>query len=66
MTSSPTNEEMLEIYALYKQATVGDVNKGRRTRERRLTSLSQRNYLINSRDILIRSSQFFVWIPGTV
>ncbi|XP_065839965.1 acyl-CoA-binding protein-like [Oscarella lobularis] len=29
LKSSPTNEEMLEIYGLYKQATVGDVNKGR-------------------------------------
>ncbi|XP_015594721.1 acyl-CoA-binding protein isoform X2 [Cephus cinctus] len=26
LTKRPTDEELLEIYALYKQATVGDVN----------------------------------------
>eukprot|EP00118_Oscarella_pearsei_P028672 m.2673 g.2673 ORF g.2673 m.2673 type:complete len:89 (+) comp8837_c0_seq1:53-319(+) len=29
LKSSPSDEEKLEIYALYKQATVGDVNKDR-------------------------------------
>lgn len=28
MTSRPTDDELKEIYALYKQATVGDVNVG--------------------------------------
>lgn len=26
LNSKPTDNEMLEVYALYKQATVGDVN----------------------------------------
>jgi diazepam-binding inhibitor (GABA receptor modulating acyl-CoA-binding protein) len=29
LTKSPTDEEKLEVYALYKQATEGDVNKPR-------------------------------------
>lgn len=29
MKSKPTDEELLEIYALFKQATVGDVNTDR-------------------------------------
>ena len=29
LTASPTNEEMLELYSLYKQATVGDCNTDR-------------------------------------
>lgn len=28
MTTSPSDDEMKEIYALYKQSTVGDVNTG--------------------------------------
>lgn len=28
MTTSPSDSEMKEVYALYKQATVGDVNTG--------------------------------------
>ena len=28
MTVRPTDEELKEIYALYKQGTVGDVNTG--------------------------------------
>ena len=28
LTKKPTDEEMLEIYALFKQGTVGDVNTG--------------------------------------
>jgi acyl-CoA-binding protein len=27
-TKKPTDEELLEIYSLFKQATVGDVNTG--------------------------------------
>ncbi|KAI9557913.1 hypothetical protein GHT06_014665 [Daphnia sinensis] len=29
MTTSPSDDEMKEIYALYKQSTVGDVNTAR-------------------------------------
>ncbi|XP_063788894.1 acyl-CoA-binding protein [Pseudophryne corroboree] len=29
LKSTPTDQEMLETYALYKQATVGDVNTAR-------------------------------------
>ncbi|KAL5005930.1 hypothetical protein ScPMuIL_017088 [Solemya velum] len=29
LTKRPTNEELLEIYALFKQATFGDVNTSR-------------------------------------
>ncbi|KAG8537243.1 hypothetical protein GDO81_024839, partial [Engystomops pustulosus] len=29
LTRTPSDQEMLEIYALYKQATVGDVNTER-------------------------------------
>ncbi|XP_060525042.1 putative acyl-CoA-binding protein [Cylas formicarius] len=29
LKSKPSNEDLLEIYALYKQATVGDVNTDR-------------------------------------
>ncbi|XP_040924900.1 acyl-CoA-binding protein isoform X1 [Betta splendens] len=29
LKAKPTNEEMLQIYALFKQATVGDVNTAR-------------------------------------
>lgn len=29
LTTSPNNEELLELYGLYKQATVGDVNTQR-------------------------------------
>lgn len=29
MTARPTDEELKEIYALFKQATVGDVNVGK-------------------------------------
>jgi len=29
LKSEPTNEELLELYSLYKQATVGDVNTER-------------------------------------
>merc|ERR1712243_78372 len=29
LTQKPTDEEMLEIYSLYKQGTVGDVNTDR-------------------------------------
>lgn len=29
LKSSPTNDEMLQLYGLYKQATVGDVNTDR-------------------------------------
>lgn len=28
LKSAPTDQEMLEVYALFKQATVGDVNTG--------------------------------------
>jgi len=28
LKSRPTNEELLELYGFYKQATVGDVNTG--------------------------------------
>lgn len=28
LTARPTDDELKEIYALYKQATVGDVNVG--------------------------------------
>lgn len=28
MTTAPSDDEMKEIYALYKQSTVGDVNTG--------------------------------------
>ncbi|EFX78551.1 hypothetical protein DAPPUDRAFT_53356 [Daphnia pulex] len=28
MTAAPSDDEMKEIYALYKQSTVGDVNTG--------------------------------------
>jgi len=28
LKSKPTDDEMLELYGLYKQATVGDVNTG--------------------------------------
>ena len=28
LASTPSNDEMLQVYALYKQATVGDVNTG--------------------------------------
>jgi ssDNA-specific exonuclease RecJ len=28
LTATPTNDEFKEIYALFKQATVGDVNVG--------------------------------------
>lgn len=30
LKAKPTDAEMLEIYSLYKQATVGDVNTGER------------------------------------
>ncbi|XP_040269010.1 acyl-CoA-binding protein [Bufo bufo] len=29
LKTSPTDQEMLEVYALFKQATVGDVNTAR-------------------------------------
>lgn len=29
MTSRPSDDELKEIYALFKQATVGDVNVGK-------------------------------------
>lgn len=29
LKESPSDNDLLEIYALYKQATVGDVNTGR-------------------------------------
>ncbi|XP_008295057.1 acyl-CoA-binding protein [Stegastes partitus] len=29
LKAKPTDEEMLQVYALYKQATVGDVNTAR-------------------------------------
>lgn len=29
LTTSPNNDELLELYGLYKQATVGDVNTER-------------------------------------
>lgn len=29
LTKKPTDAELLEIYGLYKQATVGDVNTGK-------------------------------------
>jgi len=29
LKSKPNDQEMLELYGLYKQATVGDVNTGR-------------------------------------
>ena len=28
LQTSPTDEELLELYGLYKQATVGDINTG--------------------------------------
>lgn len=31
LTQRPTNEQLLELYGLYKQATVGDVNEDRPT-----------------------------------
>ena len=29
LTKSPTDDELKEVYALYKQSTVGDVNIGK-------------------------------------
>ncbi|XP_014217719.1 acyl-CoA-binding protein homolog [Copidosoma floridanum] len=29
LTKRPSNEELLELYALFKQATIGDVNTGK-------------------------------------
>lgn len=35
LKAKPADEEMLRVYALFKQATVGDVNTGERARGRR-------------------------------
>jgi acyl-CoA-binding protein len=38
LTKRPSDEELLELYALYKQATVGDNNTGNRQTTALLTS----------------------------
>lgn len=45
LKTKPADEEMLQVYSLYKQATVGDVNTGEKHKTHTLPTASLRSAL---------------------